>query len=169
MILELHNGAVPAVGSETPDFTLRSAAGRDVTLSSYRSHAPVLLAFFPLAFTRTCTAELCAITEDYDAFAATGVEVLPISVDSTATLREYRERYNLRVDLLSDFRRTTAAAWGVLLEEKFYAKRAYFLVDESGVIRWAHVEERTSDKRENAELLEAISRLRDGRSAAPSQ
>lgn len=168
MILELHNAAVPVVGDEAPDFTLRSATGREVTLSSYRGRQPVLLAFFPIAFTSTCTAELCAIAEDYGAFADTGVEVLPISVDSTATLRAYRDAYDLKVDLLSDFRRTTTAAWGLLIEEKFYSRRAYFLIDEAGVVRWAHVEERTGDKRDNAELLAAIARLRDASAASAS-
>jgi alkyl hydroperoxide reductase subunit AhpC len=63
------------------------------------------------------------------------------------------------VELLSDFRRHVSAAYGVLLEEKFYAKRAYFLVDVHGIVRWEHVEAQTRDKRENAELLTAIAAL----------
>jgi peroxiredoxin len=161
VLLELENAPVPEVGAPAPEFTLRSANGHDVTLSSYRNHKPVLLAFFPLAFTSTCTAEMCAFNEDVDAFAATGVEILPISVDSTASLREYRAKYNLSVDLLSDFRRTTSAAYGVLLEDKFYSKRAYFLIDTDGIVRWAHVEEQTRDRRDNAEILRRIRELLD--------
>ncbi|HEU5040944.1 MAG TPA: redoxin domain-containing protein, partial [Gemmatimonadales bacterium] len=79
--------ALPAVGSPAPDFTLPSTSGKDVTLSALRG-THVLLAFFPLAFTRTCTTELCAFTDDYAQFQEAGVEVVPISVDSIPTLRE---------------------------------------------------------------------------------
>jgi peroxiredoxin len=70
--------ALPAVGTEAPDFTLPSTAGADVTLSSLRGR-PVLLAFFPAAFTSVCTAEMCALSEDYAAFEEAGAVVLPIS------------------------------------------------------------------------------------------
>ena len=156
MLLDLKNAPIPEVGAPAPDFTLRSANGHDVTLSSYRNKRPVLLAFFPLAFTSTCTAEMCAFNDDFDVFAATGVEILPISVDSTASLREYRAKYNLGVDLLSDFRRSVSAAYGVLLEDRFYSKRAYFLIDVNGIVRWAHVENQTRDRRDNAEILRRI-------------
>ena len=159
MLLDLKNAPIPEVGAPAPDFTLRSANGHDVTLSSYRNKRPVLLAFFPLAFTSTCTAEMCAFNDDFDVFAATGVEILPISVDSTASLREYRAKYNLGVDLLSDFRRSVSAAYGVLLEDRFYSKRAYFLIDVNGIVRWAHVENQTKDRRDNAEILRRIHEL----------
>jgi len=61
-----------------------------VSLSSFRGKRNVLLAFFPLAFTGTCTKELICFTEDFDQFAGKGVEILPISVDSTASLREFK-------------------------------------------------------------------------------
>ena len=82
------------VGAPAPDFTLPSTAGTDVTLSTFRGRAHVLIAFFPLAFTSTCTAENCAFSEDYDAFERAGTSVLPVSVDSVPTLREYKAKYN---------------------------------------------------------------------------
>jgi peroxiredoxin len=146
---------VPAVGTPAPDFTLASTAGEQVTLSALRGRR-VLLAFFPLAFTSTCTTEMCAFTDDYDAFAAEGVTVLPISVDSVPTLNEFKAKHGMRVDLLSDFRRDASRAYGVLLEHTNFSTRAYFLVDEQGVVRWAHVEENPGLRRENAELLAAV-------------
>jgi peroxiredoxin len=147
--------AVPAVGAQAPDFTLASTAGGEVALSALRGRR-VLLAFFPLAFTSTCTSEMCAFTDDYDAFAAEGVTVLPISVDSVPTLAEFKAKHGLKVDLLSDFRREASRAYGVLLEHTFFSTRAYFLVDADGLVRWAHVEENPGQRRENAEILAAV-------------
>ena len=67
--------AMPAVGSPAPDFTLPSTAGTDVTLSSLRGKN-VLIAFFPLAFTSTCTTELLCFTEDFGAFQVADTVVL---------------------------------------------------------------------------------------------
>lgn len=147
--------APPAVGSPAPDFTLASTSGDQVTLSALRGRR-VLLAFFPLAFTSTCTAEMCAFTDDYDAFGAEGVTVFPISVDSVPTLNEFKAKHGLKVDLLSDFKREASRAYGVLLEHTFFSTRAYFLVDAEGVVQWAHVEENPGMRRDNAEILAAL-------------
>lgn len=150
--------SVPSVGAPAPDFTLASTGGEQVTLSSLRGHN-VLLAFFPLAFTSTCTAELCAMRDDYDRFAEHDVVVLPISVDSTATLREYRSKHDMQSHLLSDFKREVSRAYGVLNDERFYANRSYFLVDRDGIVRWAYVEAHNGLRRENDELLAEIAKL----------
>jgi len=143
-------------GAPAPDFTLASTAGTNVTLSTFRDHKPVLLAFFPLAFSGVCTAEMCAFSEDYEVFAGVGVTVLPISVDAVPSLKEFRAKYDMKVDLLSDFKREASTAFGVLREDTFFSNRAYFLIDKAGVIRWSHVEETPGQRRENAEILAAI-------------
>jgi peroxiredoxin len=150
--------SVPPVGSVAPDFTLPSTSGQPVSLSSFRG-TNVLLAFFPLAFTSTCTAELCDMRDDWDQFGVSDTVVLPISVDSTATLREYKSKYAMKGDLLSDFKREVSRQYGVLLEDRFYSTRAYFLIDRVGTIRWEHIEANPSHKRDNAELLEQIRAL----------
>ncbi len=147
--------ATPAVGTPAPDFTLPSTSGEPVTLASLRGQR-VLIAFFPLAFTGTCTAEMCAFSDDFDTFAGEGVTVLPISVDSVPTLQEFKSKHTLKTDLLSDFRRDVSRAYGVLLEHTFFSTRAYFLLDQAGVVRWAHVEENPGLRRDDAELLAAI-------------
>ena len=149
----------PQVGDAAPDFTLPSTSGELVVLSSFLGQTAVLLAFFPLAFTSTCTAELCDLGNEWDQFVGVGARVLPISVDSVPTLREFKAKHRLPFDLLSDFRRAASAAYGVLLEDKFYSNRAYFLVDQRGVIRWAHAEDHPGMKRENRELLEQIAAI----------
>ncbi len=111
------------LGEAAPDFVLPSTAGSEVRLSDFRGKQNVLLAFFPLAFTATCTAELCAFSEDFDQFARANTVVLPISVDSVPTLKEYRTKYAMKLDLLSDFKRQVARAYGTLLEDQCFTQR----------------------------------------------
>ena len=153
------NAQTPGPGDHAPDFALQSTAGATVKLSELRGKSPVLLAFFPLAFTSTCTAELCAFSENFDQFAEKGVIVLPISVDSVPTLKEFKAKYAMKTDLLSDFKREASRAWGVLREDKFFSERAYFLIDRAGVVRWTHIESKPGDRRENSELLDQIAAL----------
>jgi peroxiredoxin len=150
--------ALPPVGSPAPDFTLPSTSGADVTLSSLRGKN-VLLAFFPLAFTSTCTTEMGAFTEDYDKFTGSNAIVLPISVDSVPTLAEFKRKENLGVELLSDFKRDVSRKYGTLLEERFFSNRAYVLIDREGVVRWTFMEATPGTRRENAEILEQLSKL----------
>src|SRR6478609_3247142 len=128
------SNTVPAVGDPAPDFTLPSTSGSAISLSALRGKN-VVLAFFPLAFTSTCTKELCDMRDDWDEFATDDLVVVPISVDSTPTLKEFKAKYTFRSDFLSDFRRDVARLYGVLLEDRFYSNRAYFLVDKEGVLR----------------------------------
>ena len=149
---------LPAVGSPAPDFTLPSTSGGEVTLSQLRGRN-VLLAFFPLAFTSVCTAEMSAFSEDYDAFATKDTVVLPISVDSVPTLQEFKRKERLGVELLSDFKREVSRAYGTLIEDRFFSGRAYVLVDRNGVVRWAFSEQTPGTRRENGELLEQLAKL----------
>ena len=149
----------PQFGDLVPDFTLPSTAGTEVTLSTFRGRKNVLLAFFPLAFTSTCTAENCAFSEDYERFERAGTVVLPISVDSVPTLKEYKAKYALQQDLLSDFKREVSRRYGTLLDDRFFSRRAYFLLDKQGRLRWSHVEAELGERREDTELLRQIAAL----------
>ena len=143
-------------GTEAPEFTLSSTSGESITLSGFRGQRNVLLAFFPLAFTSVCTSELCAFSEDFDQFASAEVQILPISVDAVPSLKEFRSKHEMKVQLLSDFKREASAAFGVLQPDTFFSNRAYFLIDKTGMITWSYVEATPGTKRENAELLDAI-------------
>jgi peroxiredoxin len=149
----------PQIGDVAPDFTADSTSGKPVTLSSFRGKQNVLLAFFPLAFTGTCTKELVCFTEDFDQFVGNGVEVLPISVDAIPSLREFKNKLQMKTELLSDFRRDISRAYGVLNEDRFFSNRAYFLIDKSGRVRWSHIEGNNSERRDNSELFAAIQLL----------
>ncbi len=149
---------LPTVGTPAPDFTLPSTSGQPVTLSALRGKN-VLLAFFPLAFTSTCTAELCAFSDDFSKFQDANTVVLPISVDAVPSLKEFKAKERMTVDLLSDFKREVSRTYDVLLEDKFFSKRAYVVIDRAGVIRWTHEERELGHRRDDAELLAQLASL----------
>src|SRR3954449_11306578 len=106
--------SLPQPGAPAPDFTLPSTLGTDVTLSKLRGRN-VLLAFFPLAFTSVCTQEMCSFTEDYGRFQDANTVVLPISVDSIPTLKEFKAKEHITLELLSHFKREVSRRYGTLL------------------------------------------------------
>ena len=146
-------------GTEAPDFTLSSTGGGKVTLSKYRGTHNVILAFFPFAFTSTCTAELCDFSTDYAAFAKADTVVLPISCDFVPALKAFKAQERMTVDLLGDVRREVSRAYGVLLEDLYASARAYVLIDKQGMIRWSFAEAELGQKRSNAELLAELAKL----------
>jgi peroxiredoxin len=77
-------------------------------------------------------------------------------VDSVPTLKEFQAKHRLSLTLLSDFKRGISRSYGVLIPERFYSNRAYFLIDRTGRIAWMHVEDSPGNKRTNQELLEQI-------------
>src|SRR6266568_4602700 len=139
----------PKVRDKAPDFSLKSTSGETLSLSQFKGQKNVLLAFFPLAF-----------TGDYAKFEGKDTVVLPISVDATPSLSEFRAKHKMTHHLLSDFKREAGRAYGVLDDEKFFTKRAYFLVDKQGVVRWKHVEPELGMSRTNQELLAEIDKVR---------
>ena len=159
----MHSDTAPIPGAEVglpaPDFTLPGTSGKPFTLSDYRGKENVLLAFFPAAFTSVCSAEMCAFHEDVEEFERAGTRVFGVSVDLIPSLREFRYQLGIETELLSDFRRHASRTYGVLEEERYQARRAYFLVDKQGVLRWKHVEEDGDERRPNAEILAEIEKL----------
>ncbi len=146
----------PSVGEAAPDFTLPSTSGKSVTLSSFVGSKSVLLAFFPLAFTPVCRAEMCAFWDDVSRFEAQDTHVFGVSVDHTASQKAFQEKAGFQTELLSDFKRDVSRAYGVLIEDAFFSRRAYFFIDKQGILRWKHVEEKLADMRGNDDLLDAI-------------
>ncbi len=149
---------LPPIGASAPDFTLPSTSGADVSLSELRGKN-VLLAFFPLAFTSVCTAEMCEFTEQFAEFQDAETVILPISVDSIPTLKEFRAKEQIGLDLLSDFKREVSRAYGTLMEDKFYSNRAYVLIDPAGIVRWTFAEDTPKTRRNSRELLLQIDAL----------
>jgi peroxiredoxin len=131
------------VGSHAPDFSLSPAPGSTaVTLSELRGR-PVVLLFFPLAFSSVCTQEMCDVAEQWPRWRELDVDVLAISVDSPYVTRRFAEETGAPFPILSDFNKDASSAWGVLYPEFFglhgVAKRAAFVVDADGVVTFAWV------------------------------
>ena len=125
------------IDTQTPDFELANQFGEHVRLSDFRGRKPVALVFFPLAFSSTCTSELCELRDNLGMFKQEGVELIGISVDSKATLRAWAEQEGYDFTLLADFwpHGDVAKEYGVFIEQKGFANRATFLIDTAGVIR----------------------------------
>src|SRR5262245_21505228 len=111
--------SVPAVGELAPDFTLPSTGAEPLTLSSLCGHKNVLIAFFPLAFSTVCTKEICAFRDDVERFASSDTIVIPISVDSTYALKEFKDKHAVPLEMASDFKRDVTVKYGLLHPERF--------------------------------------------------
>jgi peroxiredoxin len=124
------------IGDNAPDFTLKNQNGEDVTLSSFKGNKPVVLVFFPMAFTGICTGELCELRDNFAQFQDSNVELLAISCDTKYVQKVFAEHEGYNFDLLSDFwpHGAVASAYGVFLEELGFSNRATFVINKEGVI-----------------------------------
>lgn len=133
-----------AVGTKAPDFSLKSknASGvSDVKLSNNVGSKNTVILFFPLAFTSVCTSEMCDVSQGINAYKDLGAEVVGISVDSPFAQEAWANQNKISITLASDLNKTTAKAYGVLLEDLLgfgsTSARAAFVVDKAGVIQYA--------------------------------
>lgn len=133
-----------AVGSQAPDFTLKSKNASGVTevkLSNNFGKKSTVVLFFPLAFTGVCTQEMCAISAGFGAYTSLNADVIGISVDSPFAQEAWAQKEKITVTLASDLNKKTAADYGVLLPDLLgfgsTSARAAFVVDKQGVVRYA--------------------------------
>ena len=133
------------VGQDAPDFTLKNTDMQDVTLSTFRGQKNVVLLFVPLAFTGVCTTELCSVRDNLNTYAQLNAEVFGVSVDSPFAQKAWKEKEKLNFTLLSDFNRQAVKAYGAQYESLIglqgVAKRAAFVIDKQGKVRYAEVME----------------------------
>ncbi|PSL56499.1 peroxiredoxin [Saccharothrix carnea] len=129
------------VGAQAPDFTLNDYNKQPVTLSSFRGERNVLLVFYPFAFSGICTGELCQVRDELAAYEDENVQVIGVSVDTPFSLKAWAAQEGYQFPLLSDFwpHGQVAQAYGVFNEQAGLANRGTFLVDTTGVIRYAEV------------------------------
>lgn len=131
-------------GQQAPDFTLFDTDKNKVSLADQKGSNVVVL-FFPLAFTGVCTAELCNVRDNIGNYNSTNAKVFGVSVDSLFSLGKFKAEQNLNFPLLSDFNKEAAKAFGVLYETfpafemQGVSKRAAFVIDKEGVVRYAEI------------------------------
>ena len=138
------------IGKPAPDFTLYDSAKNKITLSDMKGHS-VLLLFFPLAFTSTCTAELSSIRDNISFYNKMNATVFGISVDSLHTLAKFKSEQSLNFSLLSDFNKDVSSLYDSLYEMFGYnmkgvSKRSAFVIDKNGIIRYAEILENASEQ-----------------------
>ena len=150
---------LPEPGEQAPDFTLRGPDGEYVTLSEYRGRNAVVLAFYPLAFSRVCSNQLPTIERDLERIRSLGAEVLGISVDSHHANREFGRRLGLSFPLLSDFHKRASAAYGMLEREAGVSGRALFVIDRDGKVAYRDVAPDPNEVPSNETLIAALERL----------
>jgi len=136
-------------GDKAPDFKLFSSELEEVSLSDFKGQK-VVLQFFPMAFTGTCTEQLCTMRDSFGYYEGVNAKVIGISVDSPFTLAKFKEEQSYQFPLLSDFNKETSPAYGAYYDEfvfnlKGVAKRAAFVIDEEGNISYAEVLENAGD------------------------
>ena len=126
------------VGDEAPDFELRDQHGQPVRLSSFRGSKAVVLMFYPFAFSRVCTGELCAVRDSLPQWESDDVQLLAVSCDMMFSLRAFAEQDGLTFPLLSDFwpHGAVAAEYGVFNDATGAANRSTYIIDKSGTVRW---------------------------------
>ncbi|RYZ23339.1 MAG: peroxiredoxin [Chitinophagaceae bacterium] len=151
------------VGDTAPDFTLIDDNRQPVTLSSLRGEN-VLLLFFPAAFTSVCTAELCEVRDNLARYTSVKARPLGISVDLPFTLAKFKEEQQLNFPLLSDFNKEASRAYGSIYEDwilglKGVSKRAAFVIDREGIIRYAEVLENAGEQPDFALINKALAEL----------
>ena len=132
------------VGQKAPSFSLFDSEKNKVSLEELKGKN-VILMFFPLAFTSVCTTQLCTVRDDISRFNNTDAVVFGISVDSLFTLAQFKEQQKLQFPLLSDFNKEASKAYNSFYETfpafemKGVSKRAAFVIDKEGVVRYAEV------------------------------
>lgn len=152
------------VGQAAPAFTLYDTDKNKVSLADLKGKNVVVL-FFPLAFTGVCTTELCNVRDNIAVYNNTNATVLGVSVDSLFTLGKFKAEQHLNFPLLSDFNKDAAKAFGVLYETfpafemQGVSKRAAFVIDAEGVVRYAEVCPTPGDLPDFAAIQQTLSTL----------
>jgi peroxiredoxin len=137
---------------KAPDFSLQNTEGKQVTLSDIIGEKQIILLFFPLAFSPTCTDEMCMVRDNMKLYNSLDARVIGISVDSFFTLKAFKKAENINFMLLSDFNKDASRNYGVLYDDLLgmhgVSKRAVFVINKVGEII-------------HSEILEDVSKVPD--------
>lgn len=151
-------------GQKAPDFTLFNTQKRPVTLYDELSKGPVLLLFYPAAFTGVCTNELNMVSNDLDAYAP--AQVFGVSTDTLFTQAEFAKVNAFNIEQLSDHEGDVSAAFGTKFDRNFgpmkydrISKRSAFLIDRDGIVQYAEILENPGNLPDLEAIKNAISEI----------
>ena len=147
---------VVKVGEKAPLFTLKSATGKSFTLKKALGKGPVVLAFFPGAFTPVCTKQLCEYSANLPALRRLKANVIGISADTPATLKRFAKEKDIRFTLLSDPKGQVARRFDSWYATLGSAKRSIVILDKTGVVRLLDIEPVPATYKNAAELIKAL-------------
>ncbi len=148
------------VGDDAPDFTLADQTGEKITLSQYRGQKNVVLAFFPFAFSSTCSAQMPSYQAELERFNSYDTQVLGISMDARHSLVAWAKQLDINYPLLSDFypQGKVTDLYGAR-HPAGMPERALFVVDKAGKLAWIHVHRPIGEAPDNEELFEVLRKL----------
>jgi len=151
------------VGSKAPNFSLVNGERETVKLSDATATGNVVLAFFPGAFSGTCTKEMCAFRDSMSQLKGLNANVLGISTDTFFTLKAWGDQQKLGFPLLSDYNKEAIQAYGVVNPDmiglKNISKRAVFVIDKGGVVRYREILEDARNEPDYDKLKQALAQI----------
>jgi peroxiredoxin len=151
------------VGASAPDFTLPDQDRTAVTLSAELTKGPVVLAFFPAAFSGTCTKEMCTFRDSMTDLHRLATNVIGVSTDTFFALKAWADAQHFTFPLLSDYNKTVIREYGVVNPDmiglKEIAKRAVFVIDRGGIIRYREVLDDARNEPDYAKVRAALATL----------
>jgi peroxiredoxin len=153
-----------AVGSKAPAFKLYNTDRKEIS-SADLAGKTIVLQFFPAAFTSVCTAQMCSSRDELSFYNDLGATVFGISVDMPFTLKEYKEKYNINFDLLSDFNKRTIHEYEMYhcnfsCDIKGVAKRGVVVIDKNGVVAYSEETANPGTQVNFAALKDALSKIK---------
>jgi len=127
-----------AVGDTAPDFALNNQDKKEVKLSDFHGKKNVVLVWYPLDWSPTCTTEHACFVNEMKSFENLDAEVLGVSVDSVWSHKAYADKMNIKYSLLADFhpRGAMSEKYGVYLADKGITGRAIAIVNKDGKVAW---------------------------------
>ena len=144
------------IGEKAPDFTLPGDSWEnEISLEETRREGPVVLFFYPGDWSSTCTDQMGQLQQEIGRFEEKGARILGISVDSPWSHKAWAEERGIGFSLLSDFGREVVEEYGVKHEAGF-PERAYFIIDQEGVVRAKKIEDSISDQPELEDVIEDL-------------
>jgi glutaredoxin-dependent peroxiredoxin len=153
------------IGQRVPEFSLPDTNKQERKLSEFTQKGKTVLLFFPFAFSGVCDKEMCVFRDDSNKFNSLNAQTVGISVDSVFALKVFAQTYNLQFPLLSDFNKKVSKTYGVLhdtwvtLGYKGVSKRAAFVLDGKGILRYKWVTDAPSNEPPYEEILLALGKL----------